>query len=212
MSELTERTLRKLASRAPLAVDPRSSVAHKRNVHEFIIDAPAKRFAEAFHAAMTEPDARFGKIDVRRDPALRGRPFIVGERFHGCVSVAASYPRLAIALERLGLRGIATFVEDAALSDYSEITEIEEEGSALVAAYRYLEGSPIAGESRFEITAIGEGRCRLRATFAYQEIGALAVLVLHLFAAKLHDDVVVQQVRRAAERAGASIVWSTMAA
>jgi hypothetical protein len=159
---------------------------------------------------MTEPDARFGRIDVRRDPRRRGRPFEVGERFHGCFSLDASYPRLARALARIGLGGAVTWFEDAFCSDYSEITGIEEEHGTFAASYAYLSGSPIAGESSFVVTPIGASRCRLEAVFMYQEIGVGAILALHLFAARLHDDVVREQVERAAARAGGRIVSTTM--
>jgi hypothetical protein len=206
---LNERALAKLAKREVLRVDPSRSIAIKRNVHDFVVDVPAKRFARAFHEVMTEPDARFGRIDVRRDPARRGEPFAVGERFHGCFSFTASMPRFARAMERVGLRGAATWIEDSFCSDYSEITRLVESDGVFAASYAYLSGSPIAGESRFEITALGSSRCRLEAVFAYQEIGALAVLVLHLFAARLHDDVVLEQVQRSAARAGGRLVSAT---
>jgi hypothetical protein len=210
MSELTEKSLRRLTARAPLHVDAQRSIAIKRNVHEFVVDAPAGLFAAAFHDVMTEPDARFGRIDVRRDPERRGKKFTVGERFHGCLGIAASFPRLARLLERIGLRRAATWLEDAVLSDYAEITELVEADQSFTASYRYLDGSPIAGESRFTITPLGEGRCRLTALFTYQEISPVAVLVLQLFAARLHDHVVLDQVERAADRAGASLLSATM--
>jgi hypothetical protein len=211
MSELTDRSLRKLSTRRVLRSDERRAVAVKRNVHEFVIDAPAKAFAAAFHAVLTEPDARFGRIEVRRAPDRRGQPFVVGERFHGCFSLAASFPRFAAALAKLGLAGAATRVEDALFSDYSEIATLVETDHAFTASYVYLAGSPIAGESRFTVTPLSPTRCRLDAVFTYQEISVVAVLALHLFAAKLHDDVVRDQVHRAAARAGGTVVGDTTA-
>jgi hypothetical protein len=210
MSELTATSLRRLGARAPLEVDPRRAVAIKRNVHELVIDAPAARLAAAFHDVMTEPDARFGRIDVRRAPERRGTKFTVGERFHGCLSIAGSFPRLARVLDRIGLRRLVTWFEDAVLCDYAEITTLVESERSFTASYRYLAGSPIAGESRFTITPLGPDRCRLEALFAYQEISPLAVLVLQLFAARLHDHVVVEQVERAAARARSAVLSSTM--
>ena len=89
------------------------------------------------------------------------------------------------------------------------MSELSTRALAKLAAYAYLSGSPIAGESHFEVTPVGPSRCRLEAVFAYQEIGALAVLVLHLFAARLHDDVVLEQVQRAAAHAGGRLLSAT---
>ncbi len=209
VSTLDSRTLKKTAKRRVLSIDPKRSTAVKRNVHEFAVDVDAASFARAFHQVLTEPDTTFGPIEVRRDPERLGQPFAVGERFHGCFSVSASFPRTAALLGRVGLGGLVTRLENALLSDYAVIATLIESKTRFEASYEYLSGSPIAGESRFVVEPRGS-QARLEVVFCYQEIAAPAIFVLHAFAARLHDEVVLEQVRRAASRAGGRIVSSTM--
>jgi hypothetical protein len=209
MTQLSARALYALARRKVLAIDPAVSIAVKRNVHEFVIDAPAARFARAFHDVMSEADATFGRLEVRRDPARAGKPFVVGERFQGCISLGLSFPRVRRLADRIGLGGLLTRIEDEMLSDYSEITELEESSDSFRAAYVYLSGCPMAGESRFEVTPLRD-RCRLVVEFSYQEISSVAILVVHRLGALLHDRVVIEQIERAAKRAGGKVVSSTM--
>src|SRR5262245_31207798 len=78
-----ERTLsaeatRRLEGRARLPVDATRSIAVKRDVHEFVVEADAGRFAEAFREVMTDPAGMFGLIRVKRPAERMGREFSVG--------------------------------------------------------------------------------------------------------------------------------------
>lgn len=210
MSSLDAHTLRKLSSRRPLAIDAQRAIAVKRNVHEVVVDVPAQSFAEAFHEVMAERDATFGAIEIRRDPKRAGKPFEVGERFHGCLGLALRYPRFARMLVSLGLGRFVARIENAALSDFAEITRVVHDGTTFEASYVYLSGSPIAGESVFRVESLGRSLSKFTAVFCYQEVSSVAVLVLQRLGAKLHDQVVLEQVLRATKRAGGSIVSSTM--
>jgi len=178
--------------RQPLPVDPRSPIAIKRNVHEALIDAPAPRFAAALRALLVEPGARFGPIVLRREAARAGRPFSAGEYFRGCFALPFAFPG-------------ARWLEDNVLSDHAEIVELDE----LSVTYRYLSGTPIAGESRLSVTPRGE-RAHFEAVFSFQEQSTAAILLLHLAAARLHDRVTAAQIERAAARIDAPVLWSTL--
>src|SRR5690349_74982 len=78
------RAVDKLSARPPLPVDPSRSIAIKRDVHEFVVDADPARFAAAFREVMTDPQGMFGLIRVRRPADRLGRDFAAGERFQGC--------------------------------------------------------------------------------------------------------------------------------
>lgn len=176
----------KMQRRRPLALDPARPFAIKRNVHEWVIAAGAQRFAQAFAEVLSRPGARFGAIEIQRLPGREGQPFVVGERFAGCVRL----PHLPSWLE---------------LGDYAEIVELE----PLRVVYRYLSGCPMAGTSTFEISPLGE-HCRLRVIFEYQELGGLAVSLLHRFGIRIHDQVTQAQVLQTAERLGVPVISSTL--
>jgi hypothetical protein len=180
-----------MARRRPLELDPARGFAIKRNVHEWVIGADAHRFAEAFAEVLREPGARFDAIEVQRMPGREGQPFAVGERFAGCVKL----PRFPL----------ARWLEDNFFSDYAEIVEL----APLRVVYRYLSGCPMAGTSTFEIQPLGD-RCRLRVIFEHQELGGLAVTVLHRFGIRMHDRVTRAQVAAAAGRLSAPIVSTTL--
>jgi hypothetical protein len=194
---LSASAARRLRARTPLAIDPRRAIAIKRNVHEVEVDVDAARLAESFNQVMCEPDARFDLVRIKRPAERVGQPFEVGDRFHGCFSLE---------LGRLG-----EFVEDTLLSDYAEVTAIERSPSRWRAEYVYLSGSPIAGRSEFVIEPATSSRARFTAVFHFQEVGALALSVLHRFAARVHDRVVLAQVTEAARRAGGRVIASTFA-
>jgi hypothetical protein len=182
----------KMARRVPLPLDPARAFAIKRNVHEWVIGAGAQRFAEAFAAVLQEPRARFGAIEVQRMPGRDGQPFAAGERFAGCVKLP-HFP-------------LSRWLEDNLFSDYAEIVEV----LPLRVVYRYLSGCPMAGTSTFEITPLPGDRCRLRVIFEHQEVGGLAVTVLHRFGIRMHDRVTQAQVEAAAVRLSAPILSTTL--
>ena len=192
MSALSAAFAGKLERRRPVALDAARPFAIKRNLHEWVISAPAERFAEAFAQVMSEPGARFGAILVKRLPGREGQPFALGERFTGCVKLPQALP-------------FGGWLEDSLFSDFAEITELE----PLRVVYRYLSGCPMAGTSSFQITPLGE-HCRLRVIFEHQELGGLAVSVLHRFGIRLHDRATQAQAERAAERLGAAVLSSTL--
>jgi hypothetical protein len=214
---LDERATLRLARRAPLPVDARRSIAVKRDVHEFVVDTDATRFAQAFREVVTDPESTFGLIRVKRPAARVGRDFEVGERFQGCFSLELAARRwlgdgAAGLLATRGGRALAGVIEDLALSDYAEVAVIEEDPEAgrHVLEYRYLEGTPIAGRSVFTIEPEGAGRCRVRQVFEYQEVNGFALATFQRFGLKLHDQVVHMEIERAAERAGARLVEATI--
>jgi hypothetical protein len=220
------RDVRRLEARQPLPLDPGSSIAIKRDVHDFEIDADAATYASAFKDVVTDPEIMFGLIRVRRPVARAGRDFEVGERFQGCFSVERA---LLGALERRGWDGVRraaaavmerpaavralTWIEDQLLSDYAEIEEIDlapPPGTPYRLRYRYLDGTPIAGSSVFLVEPVGQGRCRVRQIFEYQEVNGIALATFQRFGLKFHDQVVHMQIHAAAERIGASVLRSTI--
>jgi hypothetical protein len=225
---IPENARQRLASRAPLPVDPARSIAVKRDVHSFEIATDAASFAEAFRDVVTDPAGTFGLIRVKRPADRLGRPFEVGERFQGSFSIEraalawieagrARFARRALAalLATRSAAWILARVEDLALSNYAEIVEIAMEadaaaGGARRLVYRYLEGTPIAGSSTFTIEPRGERRCRLTQVFEFQEVNGMALATFERFGLKYHDQVVYMQVHKAAARAGARVVAGTI--
>ncbi|HTJ47617.1 MAG TPA: hypothetical protein VL463_36220 [Kofleriaceae bacterium] len=213
-------------ARAPLPLDAASPIAIKRDVHDFEIAADAAGFARAFKDVVIDPEIMFGLIRVRRPEARAGRDFAIGERFQGCFSLERA---LLGALERGGFgrakRAAAvlcarpaiaraiTWIEDAMLSDYAEIEELDLEpapGSPYRLRYRYLDGTPIAGSSVFSVEPAGAKRCRVRQIFEYQEVNAIALGTFQRFGLKFHDQVVHMQIHEAAARLGAEVLRSTI--
>jgi PHD/YefM family antitoxin component YafN of YafNO toxin-antitoxin module len=188
---LSPSSARALAARVPLALDPRAPVAIKRNVHEVIVGAPADRLAAALRETLLEPGARFGPIVLKRQPSRAGA-FVPGERFHGCFALPLRFPG-------------AAWLEDRLLSDYAEVVSCDDRQ----VTYRYLSGTPIAGESRLSVEPHGP-HARFEAVFTFQERGTAAILLLHLAAARLHDEVIRVQIERAAARLAAPILSSSL--
>src|SRR5438093_5906798 len=113
---------RRLSVKKRLPVEPRRSIAIKRDVHEFTVDAPPERFARAFREVMTDPEGMFGLIRVKRPAERLGREFAVGERFQGCYSLASVVARSRLFSWLLALppvRWLIGRIEDAMLSDYA---------------------------------------------------------------------------------------------
>jgi hypothetical protein len=197
----------KLLGRAPLPVNPARPIAIKRDVHEFEIAAPAERFARAFEEVVTDPASTFGLIRVKRPADRLGQRFTRGERFQGSFSFElAAGPRLAWLFALRPVARVATWLEDQFMSDYAEIVEFE----PLRLRYRYLDGTPIAGSSTFTIEPLGPDRCRFTQIFEFQEINGIALRTFQSFGLKYHDQVVWQQVRRAAAKANAAVLSRTI--
>jgi hypothetical protein len=215
---IPERAAQALQVRPRLPVDPARSIAIKRDVHEFVVDADADAFAAAFRDVLTDPAGMFGLIRVKRPAARLGRDFSVGERFQGCYSLGAALLGLFPPgwrrrfVERLLSTGplawLVTRIEDTMLSDYAVVDELvlqpdRQKGEYHTLKYSYLDGTPIAGSSRFSIEPEGAGRCRVTQIFEYQEINSIALGTFQRFGLKMHDQVVHMQIHKAAVRVGA---------
>jgi hypothetical protein len=212
---------RRLDSRAPLPVDPRRSIAIKRDVHEFLVEADAERFCAAFREVMIDPEGSFGLIRVKRPAERMGRDFRVGERFQGCYSIEGAVdnalagrllrplrPLFRWLLATRIARWLVARIEDALVSDYAVIEELvlqpdRGRGEVHTLKYGYLDGTPIAGSSRFSIEPRGDGQCLVKQVFEYQEVNGIALATFQRFGLKMHDQVVHMQIHKAAERAGA---------
>jgi hypothetical protein len=222
---LTSAATEKLDRRAALPVDAGRTIAIKRDVHEFIVDAPGAELARAFREVVTAADSTFGLIRVKRPGGRMGADFTIGERFQGCFSLEralravvtrhapSATPLLNELLASPAVTRAITWVEDQMLSDYAEIVALEEPAPGRPGwrlHYRYLDGTPIAGSSVFTIEELGPGRSRVRQIFEYQEVNAVALLTFQRFGLKYHDQVVAMEIQRAAERCGARVVSSTI--
>ncbi|HTM22076.1 MAG TPA: hypothetical protein VL172_16255 [Kofleriaceae bacterium] len=209
---LDRATVRALARRTANPVRAGRGPAIKRHQHEIDVACPADRFAAALREVLIEPGAAFGLVRLRRAPDRVGRPFAAGERFHGCfdlerAAAAAGAPSwLRRALAAAARRGLIAWLEQRIASDHGEITELTEHQ----VAYRYLAGTPIAGESRYTIRPLGRDACRVEQLFCWQERGPLAVALLHGFGVRAHDQVVLAQMQAAAARCGAPLLRHTV--
>jgi hypothetical protein len=215
VSALLPSTVRRLSRRRRIAIDPARSIAIKRSVHEFEIEAEASRFAAALREVMIEPQAVFGLVEVARASECIGQAFTVGERFLGCIRLARlaerwrkRRPVLARMLAALARTRMARWLEENMLSDFAEVTAIDDAQHRVT--YAYLSGNPMAGASTFEVLPLGPGCCRFRAVFHYQERHAIGISVLNRFGIAMHDEVTHAQVVRAAARVQARVRTSTV--
>jgi hypothetical protein len=206
---------RRLAARGVLALDARRSIAIKRNQHEVVLAAPIDDVVATLSAQLSRPGASFGVIDVRRAAARVGKPFELGERFESVVCIER------LLTGRLGLLGrwlepvlrsrAWAFIAERFIGDFAEVSLLELSGPGpRRVRYRYLEGCPMAGDSEYLVEALGPDRTRVRVTFTFQELGALAITILHRFGLRVHDDAVRAQITAVAEQLGVEIVSSTM--
>ena len=212
--DLDRAIARRLRGRAPQVIDARRSAAIKRTLPELELDVGAPAFARALREVMTDRTARFDLVRVRRPASDAWRDFAVGDRFQGCFSLRAAAaawgaPRwllgVAATLERLGA---LAWVEARVASDHSEITALD----PYRVAYRYLDGTPLAGETTYTIAPRGDRACALEVAFTYQETTAAALALVHAFGLRAHDRAVLAQAEAAAARAGGRVVRHTIRA
>jgi hypothetical protein len=203
-----------------LALDPRSKITIKRDVHNLVVSAEAAKLADGFHRVMRDPSRRFGLIRVDRKPSNAGKEFTLGERFQGRYELDAAIKQKLKGKWRDWFGDLADEapfcellfnIENSHTSDYGIIARLElnpPPGTDFVLSYQYLEGSPIAGSSTFAITALAPGRSRLTQTFEYQELTEDFAKFFSTAGLRLHNQVVYSQVRQSAELAGGQIVES----
>jgi len=211
-------------ARAILKLDPDSNIAIKRDVRRFDVSAPAAEMADAFHRVLQRPGARFGLIEVIRAKDRYGLPYQLGERFQGRFDLeralldelrarilATLTPAVARLLDVLDIDELLDSLADRVASDYGVITELSLEpvaGKPIRMTYEYLEGTPIAGSSIFQVEPLGDAKCCCRQIFEYQEQDVGAVLFMGTLGIKLHNDVVQAEIGQAAALLGAAVVRS----
>lgn len=211
-------------ARPVLALDPSSNIAIKRDVRRFDVSAPAARMAEAFHTVLRRPGARFGLIEVIRAEGRSGSPYEVGERFQGRFDLERALldelrdsilrsvsPTVARIVDVLDIDEVLEALADRVASDYGVITELSLEpapGMPIRMTYEYLEGTPIAGSSIFQVEPLADGGCSCRQIFEYQEQDAGVVLFMGTLGIQMHNDVVRSEIEQAAQLLGARVVRS----
>lgn len=192
------------------------SISIKRDVHVLIIDADADRVATAFHDVMRDPTRRFGMIEVDRPDAETGKPFRLGSRFQGRYRLGDGSKLLRELAEYEPAAQALCLIENENTSDYGVIAalelpaEVRPEGSGshpvagttFVLEYRYLEGSPIAGSSRFEVRQLADDRSEVVQIFTYQEQTAAFAAFFANGGLTLHNQVVYSQVKQTAALLG----------
>lgn len=209
--------------RAVLALDPSSHIAIKRDVRSIDVAAPASDFSAAFARALEAPNARFGLIEILRTADKTGQAFTVGERFQGRFDIEEALldelrrgilkmlgRLLPKVLHALDLDRAFELAADAFTSDYGEVTAIDTAvpGGGARLVYRYLAGTPIAGSSTFVVEPLEAGSCRCTQIVEYQEQTLETVLFFGSFGLKLHNQVVYEEVKTAADAIGARILRS----
>jgi hypothetical protein len=211
-----------LDARVVLPLQPDAPISIKRDVHNLVVSADARPFADAFHAVLTDPNRRFGLIEVDRQRQSVGKPFAVGERFQGRYSLEGAVgQQLGPDVQRLfedldsdpDFREMVCEIENAHLSDYGVITELvlgPADAKELRFAYHYLSGSPIAGSSTFVVAQLGPGRSRVTQTFEYQEQTRSFADFFGAGGLAMHNGVVESQVVQAAALAGGKVVESDL--
>jgi hypothetical protein len=185
---------------------PRPFIPIKTDVQRYIVSLPMQPFADAFHATMRDTTRQFGEIRVLRLPENACCEFKLGEHFQGKYGLCPICGKL----DKPWLDAIVIAIEDSMTSDYGEIDELRltgPPGQPRVLRYVYLQGSPIAGSSTFEVTPINACYSMLTQTFVWQEQDASFEEFFRREGLKLHNEVVREQTRQSAETGGGSIVW-----
>jgi hypothetical protein len=196
---------RKLMLRAPLPVDPRRSIAIKRDVQEYRIEADAGRFVDAFRRVIADPEGLFGLIRIKRPAERMGADF--EEALKRRLSGSRHRARVARLLAFWPIRKTVGWIEDRLLSDYAMIDQLDlspdaSRGEIHTLRYCYLEGTAIAGSTTYFVEARAAHQCLVRQVLEYQEINGLAVVAFQRVVLKMHKQVVHAQIQKAAEHAG----------
>jgi len=213
---ITPNGVARLEKRELLDLDPHGSIAIKRDVHEFIVEANADDFATAFATVLTHPESTFGLIRVKRPHNRLGKSFREGERFQGCFSIERAI-RLRFRAEWLDVflaarptARVIGWLEDMMLSNYAEVREISEHDGVHRVHYVYLDGTPIAGSTTFTVEPLDEDRCRVRQVFEYQEQDSMALASFQRMGLKMHDQVVWEQIHQTARMLHAEVVSASI--
>jgi len=214
----TEEWAKELAAKKPLHLDPKSKISIKRDVHNVIVGADATSFIKALHEALMRPGQWFGLIEILRPPDRMGKPFEVGDRLQGKYSIEK-----AIGIdqgdddsddgffEKL-LEKTLSWIEDETLSDYGLVTVVDLDPATApdgVARFKYiyLEGTPIAGATTFEVVPIDDKSCCFRSIFEYQELNFTTALMFGTYGLKLHNQVIIAEADIATKALGVDVIW-----
>ncbi len=193
-----------------LPVDPESLIAIKQDVRVFDVDCGPDEFVAAFHQALSlRGDFGFFKIE-RPNP---GGLFAVGDTFVGVFTMTDELKQSIQKLHPPGHWGgdlaaeslravIDRYLADDPPRDYGQLTELNNKGPTYSVRYDYLEGTPIAGHSRFEVVGLSPGHCRVTQTFVYQEQSALTVEAFGTVGLYIHNLVVTREISATAEGKG----------
>lgn len=206
------------AARPILPLDPRSGITIKREVHEIVVNAPARALVDSLCRVLLAPEPRFGLIRVLFPAGLTGADLRPGVRFQGRYELGLAARELTRAplLARLcaspPVQTALRHAEDLFMSNYAEITELELDAPIARLKYVYLQGTPIAGSTTYLIEPLAPALCRFTQVFEYQEINRLAHATFGTFGLRQHNRVYYLQVHHAARRLGAEIVSTTLPA
>lgn len=216
-----DRASTSLVHRRRLDLDPGRNMAIKRDTREFEVSVPAELFARSFAECMADPGRRFGPSRVVREADRFGHPFRVGERFQGRFDLAVLREgrqersrRLAKLLGNIAKvcqmgapsGAVSRFFEDQLSSIYAEITELQLSQLPARVTYSYLEGTPMAGASSFEIDALLPELCRVKHVFEFQEVNTFAAVCLTTTILQLHLNVVWHQIDAVASANGGQVL------
>jgi hypothetical protein len=218
----------------PVALNPSASISIKRDVHNLIVGVDASTFAKSFHAVMRDPERRFGLIRLDRLPENAGQPFHLGERIQGRYELSAAGRQqlsgiwkgiFGPALDNPFVEEQLCKIENSHTSDYVEIIELSLDtpvNGKFTMTYRYLQPTPIAGTSTFEVAdvvdpdelkGLGVQKAALvRQIFVYQEQNTGFADFFTTGGLRLHDQVVNSQVTQSAEAAGTCVLRSDIPA
>lgn len=180
----------------------------------FDVETSAARFVEGFRRVLEQPGFLVAhQFEVLRQEGLVGKEFSLGERFQGrfaldemLVGDATLRPtwwmRLLAALH---VRPLLESLEDQALSNFGEVTRLElgAEGRDSVIEYKYLTGTPFAGNSLFTVTPTGPSSCRYVEQITFQPTDPIKEATFLAIGLRMHNKVVFGQVEAAADLAGA---------
>lgn len=206
-----------MEQRTLLKVQPQGAITVKRDVHNFDVSVSSDKFAAAFHRVMIDPTRHFGLIQVDRKQVNLGKPFTLGERFQGRYKVDQAISQDLPAWEKKAFgklddnkafQDLICRVENKDTSDFGQITDLHLDPNPehqYSMTYQYLSGSPIAGSSTFQVTALSDTTCRVTQIFEYQELELSFAILFTDGGLKLHDQVVYSQVSQAAVLAGGVI-------